>query len=154
MSDVQRTDILQAFDARLWALFNGTDGSIEALFREHRRGPLKHQTTCPAYTGSDNGQEHLGGGDNESANRRLKIRVTCHIAENWDRSGGGDDWSNRVELISKNLSGRPGYGIMDIRYAGDDPLDAVFLSGETQAVWVIDFEVDYCVEQDEFDDWT
>jgi len=153
MSDTQRTSILSAMDTRLWAGFNLAEGTQAKVFRAHRIGPLQPWATKPSYTLSDNGQRRADDHDNASGGRILAVRLTLHLAKNWDREDEVGEAANLVEQVVDWLHGRPGYGIEDIRYIADDPVDFVPLRGEREAVWVIDFEVHYFTDVDEFDDW-
>lgn len=154
MSHEARTAILDAFDDRIWGKFNATDGTVETVFRAHRVGPLTLPEVRPSYTVSDEGQRRASDADNESEGLILAVRVSLHVAATWEREATGRTWSDRVAKIDATLRGRPsGYGIEAIRFVRDEPVDIVFLSGDVAAVWVLDYEVHYFWDIDEFDNW-
>lgn len=154
-ADRMRTQILDAYNARIWSLYNSTTGSIEKLFRAHWRGPIRPMAMMPGYIVSDNGQRRAPGRDHDdgSEERLLSVRVTLFVADNWQRDAAIEDWTDRVDQLDGFLRGRPGYGIVNIRYVSDDPMDVVFTSGKSAAVWVLDHEVEYFAPIDENDDW-
>ena|GEM_PF-4370955 len=150
----QRQQILEAIDARLWTLYNATDGSVEELFNQHRVGGLQPmKMDRPRYTVIDGGQRRDRPGDDQSEDRSLLVRIALHICDTWEDEDTVQEWTDRVEGIIKRLHGRPGYGITTIRYLRDEPIDVVFMSGAMQGDWIIEFEVTYFVDVDEFDDW-
>ena len=149
----QRTDILKAFDERLWLLFKKAGGSVEAVFRDHRVGGLRPWKVRPSYTVVDSGSRRTTPGDNESTDEVLAVRIVLHVCDTWEKESTQQQWSDRVELIKSKLHGRPGCGIEDIRFVRDEPIDVVFLSGNMQGDWIIDFDVTWFTEVDEFDEW-
>jgi len=155
MSDRQRIQILDAYKTRLWTLFNTSTGTEEKLFRACWRRQYQLVPMRPSFTVTDGGQRRGPSGDQDdvSEGRVLSVRIFFHIAENWEREAALQDWSNRIDLIDSKLRGCPGYGIENIRYADDDPFEVVLTSGETEAAWVLDHEVDYFTEIDQYDNW-
>ena len=151
-----RVNILKAIDDRIWDFYDLEAGSLSPLFRAHRIGALKPWSgPKPGYTLVDDGQNRALPGDNVSAMRVLSVRLVLHIGDTWEKEATQQAWSDRVESIIANLHGRPaGHGLQALRYVSDEPMDVVFFSGSMQADWIIDFEAEYTVEVDEFDDWT
>lgn len=155
MSDEARTGILKGLDQRLWGMFAKPNGTTEELFREHEVGPVKPiKGNRPRYTVTDNGQRRGDPGDNDSGTLLLSVRLFLHVCDTWERQSTVESWTNRVAKIRTALAGRlRSYGVREIRYLRDEPLDVVFLSGDVQGDWVMDFEVEYFDETDELQEW-
>lgn len=146
----QRTRILEAFKTRLNTLFNSKTGTEQKLFRAVWRRQLvpAGETMFPAVTVVDDGQRRGDETDQEEVGetRVLGVRIVLHLADKWESEAATRDWSDNVDLVDRKLRGRPGLGILDIRYQNDDPFDVVFMSGAQEAVWVLDYEVEYVAE--------
>jgi len=155
MADSARVGIMTAYEERINALFNATDGTEAQIYRKSRRGPLRRVRTRPAFTVVDGGARlsaRYGTDDGEV--RTLALRIALHICDTWEKEETIDEWSNHVALLIEKLHGRPpGYGVLAVRYVSDDPVDVVFLSGSSQGDWVLDWEVDFVAGVDEYDDW-
>jgi hypothetical protein len=154
MPDSARYAILDLISDRIWAKFNLTSGATTKIFRARRVGPLSHFNVTPSYTVADDGKQHMDGGDNESENVVLAVRVFLHLEANWKREGEYQTWINRAESIDNCLRGRPTLGhilaIVPVRSFLDT---AVFLEGASQEVFVLDYDVRYFDEVSEFDTW-
>lgn len=150
----QRRDIVDKVQARLDTYF-GAEGSDEAMFRAVRRGPLRPVKMTPSCTVSDSGQRSANPYDDESEGLLLRIRITAHLAENWEDVDAAWDWTDRMEKLRVKLNNwLPDHcGMLKMKYIDDDPLDVIWTSGATQAVWVMEMEATYFTEAEGPADW-
>lgn len=146
----QRTTILDAVKTRL-AGFYGPSGTEEKIFRQTRRGPLQPTDVSmrPCLTVTDDGQERVAPWGDDTEERQLRILVTLHLAETWDRQAAVQEWGDNVERIVTKLANwcPTATGALQMNYVRDDPFDVIFTSGGSEAVWVIEFACRYFVEQ-------
>ena len=144
-----RKTILNDAKDRLWTQFSKASGTVGQWFREGRLGPLSpRERNYPIFTVSDGGQTRVDDGEDQagSSERKLIVLVTLQLAENWERVGKNDDWSDRVEYMIASLDGFKSEGVIDMFYTRDDPADVVFTSGAAEAAWEIEFENHYFVD--------
>jgi hypothetical protein len=103
---------------------------------------------CPFLTVTDAGQNSSSEFEDvlDGADRVLTIQAVLQYGVNWDDVDDVQQWSERVEkliaLVEKQIPSG-GYGVMSMRYIQDNPLEVVWQSGKTEAVWEIIFEADY-----------
>jgi hypothetical protein len=144
-----RTTILKNIVDRIDKNF-GVGNSDKKMFREVVRGPLTRATMFSRCVVEDGGQTREAPVDNESGDRVLKVRLYLQVAASWEKATEAEDWTDNVELIAADLQNwaKPGCGILFLNYVSDEPFDVVYTSGETEAVWVMDFDVHYFLEED------
>lgn len=151
----QRTSILWDTTARLSG-FYGPAGTEIKLFRKVQRGPMRPMSpVLPALTVMDTGQRRGEAHDEESEERILGIRLALQLADEWEKVGKVEEWSDNVELlIHKMVNWCPtSRGVRTMRYEQDDWIDWTFASGASEATWFIDFECQYFVEVELKADW-
>lgn len=141
----RRKTILAGFKTLLEGLY-GPSGTTGKWFREVRRGPLQPVSAYPVLTIQDGGQKRIE--DEESDNswaKDLTVLVVLQLAEDWTKVSAANDWSDRVEAIlnAVNRNRTLGSLITRLDYTDDDPADVVFLSGQSCAIWQIQFNVQY-----------
>lgn len=153
MTIQNRTLILQKIVERIDAKF-GAGGTTQKMFRDVARGPLTRATMFARCVVEDGGQTRETPNDNVSGDRTLKVKLYLQVAANWEKPTEAEDWTNNVEVLVRNLQNwaRPGCGILAFNYVSDEPFDVVYTSGDTEAVWVVDFDVKYFLEEDELRD--
>ncbi len=130
----------------LSAAGSGREGS---WFREiFRRQWAPGNPTRPALWVTDNGCRRSGEGDSDATKTRiLSVQLVLDLEANWKREADADLWSDRVETICLNLQNyRSGPGVYRSDYMSDDPFDVVLLDGKVEAIWLVEFEVEYFVE--------
>lgn len=138
--------ILDDVVSRLSGAFNITSGTTEKIFRSVIRGQLQPQPAMrPCLTVADGGQIRVDDGETDTGwEKELTITVWIHIDENWERVTAQQNWSDRVEKIIASIHKYlPARGMIRMDYVNDQPLDAIFLSGATEAVWEITFRAVY-----------
>lgn len=148
----KRVTILEGFRQRIKSLF-GPEGTIKQLFRGDRRGRyFPGKVTAPGFTVVDGGQD-TGELQDGSGQMVLHVQVVLDLPDNWGADKAGDDWSELVdELIRRICNWAPkGGDVVVIDPAGDSPWEAVLEDGTSQQVWIINFDVEYHVEQEEFE---
>lgn len=139
----RRTRILQAVATALNDEFG--PNAQEALFRKTvRRGAWRPgETVVPACTVVDNGCRREVGEDDGTIDLVLSVMVYIDVAENWDREEAFEDWSDRVESIAKKLHNLQVIKTGLVRYVDDDPWEVLLTNGKSQALWSVQFEVEY-----------
>lgn len=148
-----RSGILQAIDALLWGAFNSQTGTDSKTFRAHEYGVLlpAHDKAFPKFTVSDGGQRAVTDSEartEASGERMFTVLVTLQIAANWARAGEHATWSDHVEtMVAKVLDFMPAFGVIEMKYVDDDPVDVVFQAGASSAGWEISFEVHRFVDE-------
>jgi len=151
----QRTSILNKFKTRLNTYY-GPSGSELKMFRKVLGGPLRPTKQHPSATISDNGQSKGPDNDEVSQGRILGIRTWLHLSDTWERLTTFQEWSDNVELIIHKMQNwlPASCGATRMEYVSDDPIDVIFTSGATEALWVVDFEAHYFTEMELRDNWT
>lgn len=144
-----RSGILAAVTARWLALY-GPAGTTNKWFRAVKRGPVVPVAiSYPALWCVDAGQRRIEGEESDNCwTKELTLQAVLQLAEDWTKVDPKNDWSDHVSQIisDTNRLRLAGYGIVRFDYVEDSPADILFLSGQSSAVWSIDFVVQY-VEQ-------
>jgi hypothetical protein len=146
-----RNAILEQFQSTLNAAFNATSGTTGKWFRAVRKGAvLPLADMRPSLTISDAGQRRAEDqlDDQElGIERVMTVLCTIQVGENWDRETPAETWSDRVEaVIAAGHNLNPNRGALTVRYVRDEPGQVYWSSGESAAVWEVEFEVHYFVD--------
>jgi hypothetical protein len=120
-----------------------------SFFREVRLGPARPADVKPTCTVCDNGEAEndWNDQDDESTSDILKVRLMLSLYGQWGKESNMNEWTNNVAFMKRKLRRWIPAGL-GVERAGcgtftDDPFDCVYMSGATEAVWTIDFEVTY-----------
>jgi hypothetical protein len=148
MSSELRTLILDNVKTRLDAAF-GPQGTEGQWFRDSWRGPwIIGRQSRPYYCISDFGakrSENLNS--NTQKNRVLSFHVILGLNENWERVDEHQDWTDRVEKIAAKVQNyKAAGGMKRLDYISDDPFEVVLESGQSEGIWVIEFEAEYWMD--------
>jgi len=130
----------------------GVGKTVKQIFRDVVHGPLTRADVYSRCVVEDAGQSREKPIDNESGDRILKLRLYLQCAADWEKTEEAGDWTDNVELIIGDLQNysEDGCGILFCDYISDEPFDVVYTNGATEAVWVVDIEVHYFLEETSF----
>ena len=122
----------------------GPAGSVEALLREVRRGPLRPVDMFPSSTVSDGGQRAAGPDAEDSIGLVHAVLITLHIAADFEHMPTQRNWEAVIEDLRDAIltDAWDGCAVIQARYVRDDQAEAVFLSGASNAVIEMEIEFD------------
>lgn len=148
MSTSQRALILDGAKSRINTAY-GPAGISAHWFRNVWRRPwAPGNQVRPALTVVDGGQQQLSDPQNEDTKEyELTFQTVLDLEADWSREKSEQDWSDRVEALKVLIQNwLPAYGVLEMNYRNDEPVEVVLQAGKVEAIWVIEFTARYFCE--------